>query len=223
MPVTLAVEIRRFKCVNRRCPQRTFSECIEPLAVARQRRTVRLIQAVRILRYALGGEAAARLGEKLGMPVSGPTVLRELRRAGCPPPQASPVVVGIDDWAIARRHHYGTIMVDLERHCPIELLEGRDTTSVIPWLQAQPAVEVIARDRAGTYADAARTATPGAQQVDDRWHLMADMCEAVERCCCATADGCAGRPNRSARRCKSKLNPPGRWPTPMQKSRPRRR
>ena len=117
-PVTLAVEIRRFKCINRRCPQRTFSERIESLAAARQHRTLRLMQAVRTLGYALGGQAAARLGGKLGMPVSGPTVLRALRRAGCPPPQASAVVVGIDDWAIAWGHHYGTIAVDLERRLP---------------------------------------------------------------------------------------------------------
>ena len=71
------------------------------------------------------------------MPISGATVLRELRCAGCAPAEEVPVVVGIDDWAIARGHHYGTIVVDLERRCPIELLEGRDTTSVIPWLRAR--------------------------------------------------------------------------------------
>ena len=91
------------------------------------------------------------------------------------------MVVGIDDWAIARGHHYGTIMVDLVKRCPIELVDGRDTTSVIPWLEQHPAIEVIARDRASAYADAARKAAPDAQQVADRWHLMANMCEAVER------------------------------------------
>ena len=181
MPVTLAVEIRRFKCINRRCAQRTFSERIDGLAAVRRRRTLRLMQGVRALGYALGGQAAARLGGKLGMPVSGSTVLSELRRAGCPPPEASAVVVGIDDWAIARGHHYGTIMVDLQKRCPIELVEGRDTTSVIPWLEKHPALEVIARDRAGAYADAARQAAPKAQQVADRWHLMVNMGEAVER------------------------------------------
>jgi hypothetical protein len=139
------------------------------------------MQGVRALGYALGGQAAARLGGKLGRPVSGSTVLSELRRAGCPPPEASPVVVGIDDWAIARGHHYGTIMVDLQKRCPIERVEGRDTTSVIAWLEKHPAIEVIARDRAGAYADAARKAAPDAQQVADRWHLMSNLGEAVER------------------------------------------
>ena len=71
----LAVEIRRFKCVNRCCPQRTFSEQLDPLAIAGQRRTLRLTKAVRLLGYALGGEAAARLAGQLGMPVGGPAVL----------------------------------------------------------------------------------------------------------------------------------------------------
>jgi len=39
-PVRLAVEIRRFKCINHACPQRTFSERIETLAVKRHQELV---------------------------------------------------------------------------------------------------------------------------------------------------------------------------------------
>lgn len=62
------------------------------------------------LGYALGGAAASRLGARLGMHLSGTTVLREMRRAGCAPVPA-PSIIGIDDWAIARGHRYGTIVV----------------------------------------------------------------------------------------------------------------
>jgi DNA-binding NarL/FixJ family response regulator len=178
---TLSVNVRRFKCVNPNCARRTFSEPLDPLAAPSQRRTQRLSEALRSLGYALGGSAAARLAARLGMTVSGDTVLRELRRAGCPALAAPPVVVGIDDWAIKRGHRYGTLIVDLEARQPIEVLGRRETTIVADWLRQHPTVEIVARDRAGAYSDAVRTASQGAQQVADRWHLLTNLRECVER------------------------------------------
>ena len=40
------------------------------------------------------------------------------------------------------------------------------------WLEAQPQIEVVTRDRGGAYALAAARALPGAMQVADRWYLI---------------------------------------------------
>ena len=117
----------------------------------------------------------------LGMATSRDTLLRALRRQGREVTMAPPVVVGIDDWAITRGHRYGTIVVDLERRCPIDVLDGRESTNVAVWLQRHPSIHVVARDRAGAYSDAAQNAIPRAQQVADRWHLLVNLHETVER------------------------------------------
>ena len=180
-PVSLGVEMRRFKCVNRQCSQATFAEQIDALALPKQRRTVGLDGAWRSIAQALGGSAASRLATTLGMPTSRDTLLRRLRRLGSNATPPTPVVVGIDDWAITRGHRYGTIAVDLERRCPIEVLDGRESTSVADWLQRHPSIKVVARDRAGAYSEAVQKVIPHAQQVADRWHLLANLRETVER------------------------------------------
>ncbi|WP_309969110.1 transposase [Variovorax guangxiensis] len=89
--------------------------------------------------------------------------------------------MGIDDWAIAKGHHYGTIVVDLERREPIEVFAGREATAVAAWMRANPSIRVIARDRAGAYSEAADIALPAATQVSDRWHLLCNLRDNVER------------------------------------------
>src|SRR5271169_2214548 len=138
---------------------------------ARPRRTARLDHIVHHLALALGGRPAASFARRLMLPVSNDTLLRLVRRRGSPRFEA-PTVVGIDDWAWRRNQRYGTIICDLERRRTIALLPDREPATAQAWFSGQPQIAVVARDRGGGYALAAKKALPLAIQVADRWHLM---------------------------------------------------
>jgi len=114
------------------------------------------------------------------MPTSPDTLLRIIRRSEQPPP-STPKVIGIDDWAFRRGVRYGTIVCDLERRRPIDLLPERSAEAVESWLVAHPSVEVISRDRGELYVKGATAGAPTAVQVVDRWHLPKNLREALAR------------------------------------------
>ena len=170
--VQLVVAARRFRCDAVLCGQRVFTErFVEGILAPWARRTARLDYVVHQLGLALGGRPAANIARRLMLPVSNDTLLRVVRRRGCPPFPA-PSVVGIDDWAWRRNQRYGTIICDLERRRPITLLPDREPATAQARLAGQPQITIVARDRGGSYALAAAEALPHATQVADRWHLM---------------------------------------------------
>jgi transposase len=133
-----------------------------------------------LIGYVLGGEAGARLSQRLGMHTSPDTVLRRIKN-GPSTPVKSVRVVGVDDWAWRKGQSYGTILVDLETHTPVDLLPERSAESLAAWLRLHPGAEVISRDRASLYAEGATRGAPQAIQIADRFHLLCNLTSAVER------------------------------------------
>jgi transposase len=156
-----------------------FTERLPDLVQPWARITDRLRSALQALGLATGGEVAARLAPKLGLLMPATTLLRCLRALSAPAAQKVRVL-GLDDWAHKRGQTYGTILVDLERHRVIDLLPDRSKETVKAWLQQHPEIEVISRDRASTYADAARQGAPQAVQVADRFHLLKNVREKLQ-------------------------------------------
>ncbi len=178
--VRLQLHTRRFFCDRTHCRRRIFTERLPDLVAPYARRTQRLRAAQELLGLALGGEAGARILKRLGMGISPDTVLNLIRQvpmSGHPTPR----VLGIDDWAWRKGQKYGTILCDLERAHPVDLLPDRTADPVAAWLKAHPGVEIISRDRSGAYADGARQGAPNAIQIADRWHVLKNMTEALQR------------------------------------------
>ena len=182
--IRLHLGVRKFFCANALCPRVIFTEPLPGFAARYARKTLRLNEVFYLIGYALGGEAGARVAEGLGLNTSPDTLLNRVRQAVAVPAQEEETEVselGVDDFAFRKGHRYGTILVDLVRRRVLDLLPDRTADSLAAWLKAHPSVKIVSRDRASAYSEGAKEGAPQARQVADRFHLLKNTSDMLER------------------------------------------
>ena len=176
----LVFSVRHWYCRNPACSRKIFAGSLAPFAGSHQQSSQALQNLQRQLGLIAGGEAGKRAATAAGLRCSADTLLRrvintpETKQSGAPH-------VGIDEWAWHRGHRYGTLIVNLDTHRPLVLLPGRDQRTLATWFRKYPEIQIVSRDRSGVYATAAREGAPQARQVADRWHLLKNIGDALER------------------------------------------
>jgi transposase len=142
LAVQLKLHVRRFFCDNPFCSRKTFSQAVPEVALRYARKTLRLIEMLRELAFALGGEAGARIASVLKTACSADTFLRLICRTPLTT-HSTPTHLGVDDWAFRRNVSYGTILVDLQDHQVVDLLADRTASSLENWLTSHHLVNTI--------------------------------------------------------------------------------
>ncbi|MFJ8744700.1 ISL3 family transposase [Embleya sp. NPDC127516] len=153
---------------------------MDGLTVPYGRRTPAAQRLLERVALALGGQAGGRLTAHIVVPTSGSTLLRTIHRLDVPaPPRVE--VLGVDEFSLRRGRVFGTILVDMETHRPVDVLPDHTADTFAAWLREHPEVRMVCRDRGGAFAEAAERALPGVPQVADRWHLLDNLATAVEK------------------------------------------
>jgi len=178
--VVLLLHIHKFYCKEPACPRRVEASRLPQLTPPHGQHTAGLRLFLATLGREAGGAGGARIAAGMGLQVTSRTLLRVLHAQPLSEPE-SPRIIGLDDWAWKKRSRYGAIVVDLERGRPIALLEQRSVAVVAAWLRKHPTIEVVARDRSEEFAAAIREALPQAVQVADRFHLISNLVEHLDR------------------------------------------
>ncbi|MFE4924747.1 ISL3 family transposase [Streptomyces sp. NPDC056661] len=178
---SIQLPVRRFFCNNTECMRRTSSSRSTGSVSDTARPARGCVSCCMPSRLSSEGAPDPGLCRKMGVPAGRMRLLKLLHAP--PVAQRAPRILGVDEFAFRRGRTYGTILVDVEKRCPVDVLPDRTSETLASWLVAHPGVEIVCRDRASAYARAIKEAVPHAVEVADRWHLLRNLSQAVEKTC----------------------------------------
>ena len=168
---TIILKTRKFKCQNPQCNRKVFSEQT-PYILRYSRRTKRASNILDSLSVELTGKLGNMLSKQLLISVSSSTITRIAHKQQLPQ-IIQPKVLGVDDFAYRKGISYGTILIDI--------LPSREGKALKKWLSKYPDVKIVTRDRASSYASAIKEVCPDAEQVADRFHLLMNLSDALDK------------------------------------------
>ena len=175
----IVLKTRKFKCRNPQCNRKVFSEQ-SPYTLRYSRRTKRASKILDTLSIELTGKLGSIMSRQLLIKVSSSTITRIAHKQQLPAIK-QPKVLGVDDWAYRKGVSYGTILIDMETSKPIDILASREGKDLKKWLTKYRDVKIVTRDRASSYSSAINEACPDAIQVADRFHLLMNLSDALDR------------------------------------------
>lgn len=181
LSVILKVEVSRYRCLNPKCSHRTFVEQYPGVTERYQRRTPeqrRQLQGILVL---VASTVGTRQCASMGIDISPSTALRIVRSIRCDVDYASYKHLCIDDFATRKGREYRTLIIDADSHVPLEIVPSRDKADVAKALRKYKHATVICRDRSSAYAGAIKSARPRAKQVADKFHLVKNCGEHLDK------------------------------------------
>jgi len=179
--VILKITAYEYNCTNQNCEQKIITDDYENFLSRYSRMTSRCEEFIRILALSTSSEGASVICEKMGLKVSGDTIIRMLKKMADenPAPKCGDTV-GVDDFAYRKGQSYCTVICDWETRKPVAVLEGRDGEELRKWLMENKHVKKVTRDRASAYAKVISEVLPEAMQIADRFHLHQNLLKAVK-------------------------------------------
>ncbi|MCL1689418.1 ISL3 family transposase [Elizabethkingia anophelis] len=174
------LKTRKLYCLFQKCSIKVFTERFKEHFLSYKRYTARFEAICLKIILQSGARPSEKILRMMGISISDSSLLRLLSKMELPGISA-PSVLGIDDWAYKKKHRYGTILVNLETRTVVDVLKDRESSTLEKWLKSYPEIKIISRDRYGKYINGTNKGAPQAIQIADRWHLLKNLGEAVNK------------------------------------------